>query len=106
MSTNCLFLLSAIPAEEAEQNDNIAIVITSHGGHIGFMEGLFPRHEGYMDRLFSQYVKAVFTHGPQHLKQDWSQGIGRLRATHFIILCSLVAKLFLKFVDSQKISGN
>ncbi|XP_022338038.1 phospholipase ABHD3-like [Crassostrea virginica] len=60
----------AIPAEEAEQNDNIAIVITSHGGHIGFMEGLFPRHEGYMDRLFSQYVKAVFTHGPQHLKQD------------------------------------
>ena len=72
MSTSCLFLLSAIPAEEAEQNDNIAIVITSHGGHIGFMEGLFPRHEGYMDRLFSQYVKAVFTHGPQHLKQDWS----------------------------------
>ncbi|XP_061178168.1 phospholipase ABHD3-like [Saccostrea echinata] len=60
----------AIPAEEAEQNDNIAIVITSHGGHIGFMEGLLPHHEGYMDRLFSQYVKAVFTHGQQHLKQD------------------------------------
>ncbi|XP_062573966.1 phospholipase ABHD3-like [Saccostrea cucullata] len=59
-----------IPAEEAEQNDNIAIVITSHGGHIGFMEGLLPRHESYMDRLFSQYVKAVFTHGQQHLKQD------------------------------------
>lgn len=66
-----IYLYVAIPAEEAEQNDNIAIVITSHGGHIGFMEGLFPRHQGYMDRLFSQYVKAVFTHGPQHLKQDW-----------------------------------
>ena len=61
---------SAIPVKEAEQHDNLAIVVTSHGGHIGFMEGLFPRHKTYMDRLYSQYIKAIFTHGPKHLKQD------------------------------------
>ncbi|KAK3087790.1 hypothetical protein FSP39_010605, partial [Pinctada imbricata] len=60
----------AIPVEEAEQHDNIAIVVTSHGGHIGFMEGWYPRHRTYMDRLYSQYIKAMFTYGSTHLKQD------------------------------------
>ncbi|KAK3588595.1 hypothetical protein CHS0354_001920 [Potamilus streckersoni] len=60
----------AIPVKEAESNDNIAIVITSHGGHIGFLEGLFPRHRSYMDRLFSQFSYAVFTHGSKYLKRD------------------------------------
>ena len=65
-----LVLFAAIPIKEAEQNDNICIVVTSHGGHIGFMEGLFPRHTGYMDRMFSQYVDAVFKHGDEYLKQQ------------------------------------
>ncbi|XP_060083024.1 phospholipase ABHD3-like [Ylistrum balloti] len=57
----------AIPIKEAEQNDNIAIVVTSHGGHIGFLEGILPRHGGYMDRLFSQFSHAIFEHGPKTL---------------------------------------
>ncbi|VDI45727.1 phospholipase ABHD3-like [Mytilus galloprovincialis] len=60
----------AIPVKEAEENENIAIVVTSHGGHIGFMEGFIPRNSTFMDKLFSQYVKAVVTHGPTHLKQE------------------------------------
>lgn len=64
------FFLSAIPVKEAEENENIAIVVTSHGGHIGFMEGFIPRNSTFMDKLFSQYVKAVVTHGPTHLKQE------------------------------------
>jgi hypothetical protein len=24
-----------------------------------------------MDKLYSQYIKAVINHGPTHLKQDW-----------------------------------
>lgn len=48
---------------EAEQNDNIAIVKTSHGGHIGFLEGTFPRDRSYMYRWFKQYVSAVFEQG-------------------------------------------
>jgi abhydrolase domain-containing protein 1/3 len=64
------FIFVAIPVREAEQNDNIAIVVTSHGGHIGFMEGLIPRSSTFMDKLYSQYIKAVINHGPTHLKQD------------------------------------
>lgn len=62
-----IFIFPAIPIAEAEQNDNIAIVVTSHGGHIGFLEGLIPRHGGYMDRLFSQFSRAIFEHGPKTL---------------------------------------
>ncbi|KAL4217635.1 Phospholipase abhd3 [Mactra antiquata] len=60
----------AIPVNEAEQNDNIAILVTSHGGHIGFMDGLIPRKPGYMYRLFSQYVDGVFKHGPTVTKTE------------------------------------
>ncbi|KAK7091641.1 phospholipase ABHD3-like isoform X2 [Littorina saxatilis] len=55
--------LDAIPVEKAKQNDNIAMVITAHGGHIGFLEGSIPRDRNYMFRWFSQYVDAVFKHG-------------------------------------------
>lgn len=65
-----IFISAAIPVSEAEQNDNIAIVVTSHGGHIGFLEGLYPRHRGYMDRLFAQFVDAIFKHGSADLKKD------------------------------------
>ncbi|XP_045181415.2 phospholipase ABHD3-like [Mercenaria mercenaria] len=61
----------AIPLNEAEINDNIALLVTSHGGHIGFLEGMFPRKPGYMYRIFSQYIDGVFRHGPKsHLHQD------------------------------------
>lgn len=60
----------AIPVGEAEQNDNIGIVVTSHGGHIGFLEGFYPRHTGYMDRLFAQFIDALFKHGHKDLKKD------------------------------------
>ena len=54
-----LFIL-AIPLDEARQSECVAIVQTSHGGHIGFLEGLFPRHRSFMDRMFAEYVFAVF----------------------------------------------
>ncbi|RUS81417.1 hypothetical protein EGW08_010801 [Elysia chlorotica] len=54
---------NTIPLEDAEKNDNIAIVMTSHGGHIGFMEGAIPRHRSYMYRWVRQFVPAVFEHG-------------------------------------------
>lgn len=54
--------LHAIPVEEAHLNDNIAMVITSHGGHIGFLEGAIPRDKNYMYRWCSQFIDAVFKH--------------------------------------------
>ena len=63
----CAFCTSAIPVEEALKNDHIAMVITSHGGHIGFLEGAVPRDKIYMHRWFTQFVDAIFRHG---LKDD------------------------------------
>ncbi|KAM9643981.1 phospholipase ABHD3 isoform 4-T5 [Morphnus guianensis] len=53
----------AIPVETAKQNANVALVLTSCGGHIGFLEGIWPRKCTYMDRVFKQFVQAMFEHG-------------------------------------------
>ncbi|XP_026765914.3 phospholipase ABHD3 [Pangasianodon hypophthalmus] len=53
----------AIPVEAVKQNPNLALLITCHGGHIGFLEGFWPRHSTYMDRVFRQFVKAVVENG-------------------------------------------
>lgn len=55
--------LHAIPVKEATKNNHIAMVITDRGGHIGFLEGVYPRGRTYMHRWMSQYVDAVFRHG-------------------------------------------
>ncbi|XP_054856883.1 protein ABHD1 [Eublepharis macularius] len=52
----------AIPLDAAQCVPALALLVTSHGGHIGFLEGLFPRHESYMDRVFAQFMGAVFEH--------------------------------------------
>ncbi|KAM4705978.1 phospholipase ABHD3 [Rhinophrynus dorsalis] len=53
---------NAIPVESAKQNPNVALVLTAYGGHIGFLEGIWPRQQTYMDRIFKQFVKAIFEH--------------------------------------------
>uniref|UniRef100_A0A672T157 Phospholipase ABHD3 n=1 Tax=Sinocyclocheilus grahami TaxID=75366 RepID=A0A672T157_SINGR len=50
----------AFPVEAVKQNPNVALLITCHGGHIGFLEGLWPRQSTYMDRVFRQFTSAVF----------------------------------------------
>lgn len=57
----------ALPVALAQRLPNVALLVTAYGGHIGFLEGLFPRGEGYMDRLFGQFIQAVFEH-PGDLK--------------------------------------
>ena len=54
---------AAIPVEAVKQNPNLALLITCHGGHIGFLEGLWPRQSTYMDRVFKQFAKAVIEQG-------------------------------------------
>lgn len=62
-SSLILFFPQAIPIETAKQNPNVALVLTSYGGHIGFLEGLWPRQSTYMDRVFKQFVQAMVEHG-------------------------------------------
>uniref|UniRef100_A0A8C5K8M1 Abhydrolase domain containing 3 n=1 Tax=Jaculus jaculus TaxID=51337 RepID=A0A8C5K8M1_JACJA len=56
-------LPQAIPIETAKKNPNVALVLTSYGGHIGFLEGIWPRQCTYMDRVFKQFVQAMVEHG-------------------------------------------
>ncbi|XP_076872599.1 phospholipase ABHD3-like isoform X2 [Brachyhypopomus gauderio] len=52
----------AFPVAIAQRLPNVALLVTSHGGHIGFLEGLYPSGAGYMDRLLGQFVRAAFEH--------------------------------------------
>ncbi|XP_063779644.1 phospholipase ABHD3 isoform X1 [Pseudophryne corroboree] len=56
-----------IPVESAKQNPNVSLVLTANGGHIGFLEGIWPRQQTYMDRIFKQFVQAIFEHGNELL---------------------------------------
>jgi abhydrolase domain-containing protein 1/3 len=49
---------------EARETENVSILTTSYGGHIGFMEGLFPTRYHFSDRLFDQFASAVFQNVP------------------------------------------
>lgn len=60
---DCFVSFTAIPVEAVKQNPNLAMLITCHGGHIGFLEGLWPRQSTYMDRVFKQFAKAVIEQG-------------------------------------------
>lgn len=53
---------TAIPVAEASTNPHVALLIPAHGGHIGFLEGLIPNHQQYMDRVFQQFVGAILEH--------------------------------------------
>ncbi|XP_012527466.1 phospholipase ABHD3 [Monomorium pharaonis] len=56
--------LQAIPLKEIGQSENVAVVVTSRGGHIGFLEGVWPaKEEQYMGKFFSQFFTAMFTSG-------------------------------------------
>ena len=49
----------SIPKGEAVRTENVAILTTRYGGHIGFMEGWFPTRYHYSDRLFAQFASEV-----------------------------------------------
>ncbi|XP_011701939.1 PREDICTED: phospholipase ABHD3 [Wasmannia auropunctata] len=54
--------LQAMPLKEISQTKNVAVVVTSRGGHIGFLEGVWPvKEEQYMGKFFSQFFTAMFT---------------------------------------------
>ena len=55
-------VITAIPLQNAEKSRYVCIMVTQVGGHIGFLEGINPRHRSYMDRVFSEFIDAIFRH--------------------------------------------
>lgn len=53
-----------IPVDDISKSDYITMVLTERGGHVAFIDTLFAQGPCYMDRMFSQYVDAVFTNTP------------------------------------------
>ncbi|KAJ6222207.1 hypothetical protein RDWZM_000752 [Blomia tropicalis] len=54
--------VESLPVDEVEQSSHVAMLVTSRGGHIGFMEGIIPkfRHAYYSERVIEQYLKALY----------------------------------------------
>ena len=50
-----------IPVERIKNCENVALVLTETGGHVGFLEGFLPTRNGYMTRILEEYMKAVFS---------------------------------------------
>lgn len=50
----------SIPCELLSRCPNVVMVLTRHGGHVGFTEGLFPRGAGYMEKVLVQYFQVLF----------------------------------------------
>ena len=51
---------TSLPVAGAVKSDNVALVLTDLGGHIGFIEGLTPYGPNFADRLFRQIAQNVF----------------------------------------------
>lgn len=51
---------TSLPVAGATKSDNVALVLTDFGGHIGFIEGISPYGPNFSDRLFRQVSQAVF----------------------------------------------
>lgn len=39
----------------------MALIISSRGGHIGFMDGFLPATPFFSERLFEQYLKGLLS---------------------------------------------
>nr|XP_048702073.1 protein ABHD1 isoform X6 [Caretta caretta] len=67
--------LQAMPLAAVRRLPTVAVLVTVHGGHVGFLEGLFPRHGSYIHRVFAQFVTAAFEHS-QELSRSLRAGDG------------------------------
>ena len=56
----------------------MALVVTSHGGHGGFIEGNLFIRGSYVDRVMAQFATAIFNGKMNHGKDMKSPGGGHL----------------------------
>lgn len=49
-----------IPVEKMKNCENVSLILTHTGGHVGFLEGVWPTGHGYLGRVYREYIQAVF----------------------------------------------
>lgn len=54
--------LTAFPLTTVQDLPNVALLLTAHGGHIGFLQNLFPCGEGFMECVIGQFFQAALEH--------------------------------------------
>lgn len=52
-----MFCTAAVPEARVRENPAVVMVTTKRGGHVGFMEGVWPFHKTWMDRFIVQLLK-------------------------------------------------
>ncbi|CAG2174331.1 unnamed protein product, partial [Oppiella nova] len=50
----------ALPVDEVEESSHVAMIVTSRGGHIGFMEGFLPILPFFTETLLHQYLRSLY----------------------------------------------
>lgn len=50
---------TALPREQAQNNKNTILAVTKKGGHVSFVEGLWPGGTCYVDRVIAEYIQAL-----------------------------------------------
>ena len=54
-----LLFFTGIPIDAFESNPNTVLVLTRHGGHFGFIEGIYPRGRSWMNKVFLEFLLAM-----------------------------------------------
>jgi len=49
----------ALPKEQSRANENILLAVTARGGHVSFLEGLWPSGASYSDKLTVEFIKFI-----------------------------------------------
>jgi len=50
---------TALPIEDCLKNENTILCILQKGGHLGFLEGHWPRGESWLDRVIIEYLNSM-----------------------------------------------
>jgi abhydrolase domain-containing protein 1/3 len=57
---------SELPLEDAlAPKSNLALIVTSRGGHLGFLEGFRAKPMHFVERFAQEFVQAVLAHGKE-----------------------------------------
>ena len=53
----------ALPIKALKSIDSpVVLAVTRHGGHIGFLQGVWPSGANLLDRAVPEFASAVFEH--------------------------------------------